>query len=171
MSTPESTQEWPENTVPQLRERVAELEAENANLRQLDETIRRNVRLFEALLEKSHDGFLLVTPQMTFLKVVHSVLGNNDDNLAGRPVLSKFHPDDRARATEAFSHLLNHPSQPVTVELRVGDSGGEWHWMEVEMTDMLDEPDVQAIVMNSREITGGKLQTAHGDCQCDRNQR
>jgi hypothetical protein len=79
------------------------------------------------------------------LKVVHSVLGNNDDNLAGRPVLSKFHPDDRARATEAFSHLLNNPSQPVTVELRVGDSAGEWHWMEVEMTDMLDDPDVQAI--------------------------
>lgn len=102
---------------------------------------------------------------MTFWKVVHSVLGNNDDNLAGRPVLSKFHPDDRARATEAFSHLLNNPSQPVTVELRVGDSAGEWHWMEVEMTDMLDDPDVQAIVMNSREITWRKSQAAHDECQ------
>jgi hypothetical protein len=43
--------------------------------------------------------------------------------------------------------------------------------MEVEMTDMLDDPNVQAIVMNSREIAGRKLQGAHDDGQWDRNQR
>jgi PAS domain S-box-containing protein len=166
--TPESAQEWPENTILQLRERVAELEAENAGLRELEETVRRNARLFEALLKKSHEGILLVTAQMTFLKVVHSVLGNSDDNLAGRLVLSNIHPDDRALATEAFSHLLNNPSQPVTVEWRVSDPAGDWHWMEVEMTDMLDDPDVHAIVINTRAMTGGKSEAARGERQCDR---
>jgi len=150
ISTPEQMQESPAETILELGERITELEAQNANLRQLEETIGRNARLIDALLKKSHDGFLLVTPQMTVLRVIHSVLGNNDDTLAGRPLLAKIHPEDRAQATEAFSRLLSNPSQSVTVDWRVSDAEEHWCWMEVEMTDMLDDPDVQAIVMNGR---------------------
>jgi PAS domain-containing protein len=151
ISMPEQVQELPADTSLELRERIAELEAENSHLRQLEETVGRNARLIKALLKKSHDGFSLVTPQMTVLRVIHSVLGNNDDSLAGRPLLAKIHPEDRAQATEAFSRLLNNPSQSVNVEWRVSDGEEHWRWMEVEMTDMLDDPDVQAIVMNSRQ--------------------
>jgi PAS domain S-box-containing protein len=153
--TPEPFEESPESIL-QLRERVAELEAENANLRQLEETVRRNARLVDALFSKSHDGFLLITPQMTFLRAIHSLLGNTDENVAGRSVLTKIHPDDRAHFTEAFSRLLSNPSEAVTLECRVGNQNGEWRWMEVEMTDMLDDPDVQAIVLNNRDITDRK---------------
>ena len=153
---PESFEESPENTILQLRERVAELEAENVNLRQLEETVRRNARLVDALFKKSRDGFLLITPQMTFLRAIHSVLGNTDENLAGRSVLTQIHPDDCARFTAAFSHLLSNPSEALTIECRVCDRNGEWYWMEVEMTDMLDDPDVLAIVFNNRSITERK---------------
>lgn len=139
-----------DDTILQLRERVAELETENASLRQLEETVRRNARLIQALLSKSRDGFLLVTPHMTVLRVIHSVLGNIDANVAGRPVLAKIHPEDRACFTEAFARLLGNPSEAVSLECRVSDDGGAWQWMELEMTDMLDDPDVQAIVFNTR---------------------
>jgi PAS domain S-box-containing protein len=150
ISTPQPLREALEDTILELRGRIAKLETENAHLRQLEETIGRNARLMDALLERSHDGFSLITPQMTVLRVIHSVLGNTDDALAGRPLLVKIHPEDRAQATAAFSRLLSNPSQSVTVEWRVSDDEGHWRWMEVEMTDMLDDPDVQAIVMNSR---------------------
>jgi PAS domain S-box-containing protein len=136
-----------------VRDRIAELEAENAHLRELEETVRRNSRLVEALLAKSHDGFLLVTPDMTFLRIMHSTLGNTDTNMAGRPVLTKVHPEDRAGVTEAFARLLANPSQAVKIEYRASDWEGEWRWLEVEMTDMLDDPYVQAIVFNCRDIT------------------
>ena len=55
-----------ESSLQQLQERVAELEGENAALHQLQETVRRNSRIFKAMLSKSHEGFLLVTPQLTF---------------------------------------------------------------------------------------------------------
>jgi len=54
---------------------------------------------------------------------------------------------------EAFSRLLSNPSQAVTIECRASDSNGDWRWVEVEMTDMLDDPYVQAIIFNSRVIT------------------
>lgn len=133
-----------------LSVRLAELEAENARLRELDETIRRNAHLVHVMLEKSHDGITLVTPEMTILTTVHSVLGHRGDDLAGRSVIDLVHPSDHARVREAFTNLAKNPSRAVTYECRVHDRDGEWCWMEVEMTDMLDDPDIQAIVLNNR---------------------
>jgi hypothetical protein len=69
--------------VRQLRERIDVLEGENANFHQLDETLARNTRMVQAVLRKSHEGFLLVTPQMTVLKTIHSVLGYNAKTAIG----------------------------------------------------------------------------------------
>lgn len=150
--------EMPKQTAPdamiaKLRDRISDLEEENTNLRRLDEVVRRNARLFEAVLSHSHDGFFLVTPRMTFLKVIHSVLGNTDRDLAGQPVLSIIHPEDRAQMEMAFSGLLSDPSRSAICECRAQDKEGRWCWMEVEMTDMLDDPDVQAVVFTNRNIT------------------
>jgi PAS domain S-box-containing protein len=146
-------------TVESLRDRIAELEAENAYLRELEETVRRNARMVEALLAKSHDGFMLVTPQLTVLRIMHSAVGNSDENMAGHPVLTKVHPEDRARVTEAFARLLANPFQAVKIECRASTADGDWRWLEVEMTDMLDDPYIQAGVFNSRDIT------EHKQCQ------
>lgn len=143
-------------SVEELRERVSELEAENAALRQLDDTLRRNAHLFEALLARSQDGILLVTPQLTLLKVVHSVLGNTDRELAGQPLLSLIHPEDGTQVHEAFRRLLLGHDKSVKCECRAPGRDGEWHWVEIEMTDLLDDPDVQAIVFNSRNINKRK---------------
>jgi len=136
----------------ELQARVWELEAENASLRQLDETLRRNARLFGTLLNRSHDGIVLVTPQMNLLKIVHSVLGNSDEALSGQPVLSFVHPDDADLMRETFLQLLNCQSKTATCKCRFQDKDGTWRWLEVEMTDLLDDPDVQAIVFNSRAV-------------------
>jgi|HubBroStandDraft_6_1064221.scaffolds.fasta_scaffold66936_3 PAS domain S-box-containing protein len=145
-----------EDLVQQLRERLAELEAENAGLRQLEATVQRNSNVIKAVLRKSREGFLLVTPELTILRIVHSMLGNTNDGLVGQSMLTKTHPDDQGRVMEAFSRLLSDPSQSVTVEYRVSDAQGRWCWLEVELTDMLDDPDVQAIVLNSRDISERK---------------
>src|ERR1019366_3725999 len=111
-STPPDPAEDP--TVLQLRERVSELELENASLRHLDETIRRNARLFEALVSRSRDGAFLITPQMTFLKVIHSVLGNTDQTLAGRSLLC--------------SRLRVNPSSAIAGRATRTANGAGWKW-------------------------------------------
>jgi PAS domain S-box-containing protein len=143
----------PATLIAKLRDRISDLEEENANLRGLDEVIRRNARLFDAVLRHSRDGFFLITPRMTFLRVIHSVLGNTDQNLTGQPVLSIVHPEDRTAMATAFATLLNDPSRSATCECRAQDQRGHWCWLEVEMTDLLNDPDVQAIVFTNRKIT------------------
>lgn len=140
-------------SVAELRERVSELEAENAALRQLDDAMRRNIRFFEALLVHSQDAIVLVTPQLTFLKVVHSALGNSDQDLMGQSVLSAIHPEDAPQVRAALDRLLSGQESFVTCECRaLGKKDEMWHWVEVEMTDLLNNPDVQAIVFNGRKI-------------------
>jgi PAS domain S-box-containing protein len=138
--------------VDQLHERVADLEAANANLRLLDETLRRNAHLFEALVNKSKEAFLLVTPRMTVLRLVHSVLGYSDADMAGQPMLSVIHPDDREMVSDCFSRLLLGQAKAECCETRARRKDGAWMQVDVEMTDMLDDPDIQAIVLNCRSI-------------------
>lgn len=152
LQNPKVASEAAEPEMQNLLERVAELEAENAALRPLQETVRRNAKIFHAMFNKSREGFLLVTPQLTLLKVIHSVLGNSDEELAGCSLLETIHMEDVALVTEAFRRLLD-TTKSVTIHCRVVDKRGHWHWMEIEMTDMLDDPDIQAILWNTRHIT------------------
>jgi PAS domain S-box-containing protein len=135
-----------------LRERIAELEAENAALRHLDDTLRRNIRLFEALIAQSHDGIVLVTPQLTSLRLAHSILGISDREIAGQSILSVIHPEDAGIVQAAFDRLMSGMEKSLTCECRGIGSDGIWHWLEIQMTDLLDDPDVQAIVFNNRNI-------------------
>jgi len=142
----------PEALAEGLLARIAELETENASLRQLDQVLRRNARLFEAVLRTSREGCILLTPELTILRVIHSVLGNADLNIAGIPALWIVHPEDQARVSEAFEQVVNQVSAQVTCQCRVRDQDNQWQWMEVEINDLLDNPDVQAIVVNDRKV-------------------
>jgi len=142
----------PDEEILGLRERVAELEAENSSLRQVEQTLRRNAGLFKALLSSSHEGIILLTAHMTFLRVAHSLLGYNDEDLAGQSLLTVVHPDDCSAASAAFGRVVEGLTKVTECEVRVRDQRGTWHWLTLEMTDMLENEDVQAIVLNNRRI-------------------
>nr|AER58203.1 diguanylate cyclase/phosphodiesterase with PAS/PAC sensor [uncultured Acidobacteriota bacterium] len=138
-------------TVEQLRDRISELELENSSLRRLEETIRKNSRLFEALLEKCQEGIGLITPDLMVLRLIHSLAGYEEVDVSGQPFLSLIHPDDASCFQEAFSTLLSAPAKGGTCEFRFKKKDGNWTWVECQMTDMSDDPDVQAILMNSEK--------------------
>jgi PAS domain S-box-containing protein len=141
-----------------LLARIAELEEENARLLQVEEAGERNVRLFEALVRNSRDGILVVTPAMTVLRLIRSVVGSKESELVGQSILSATHPEDAEIVKELFSRLLSSDCGSVSGEFRVRAQAGDWAWIETELTDMLEVPDVQAIVVNYRETTQRRLQ-------------
>jgi PAS domain S-box-containing protein len=139
-----------------LRDRIVELEAENANLHRLDDTIQRNARLFDAILQRSHEGILLLTPDLIVLRLIHSSVGYQQVELCGQPVLSLIHPDDAGCLQNSLSQILSAQAKSVACEFRLKKKDGSWAWVAAEMTDMLDDPDVQAILLNARNITEQK---------------
>ncbi len=137
--------------------RIEEREAEAPGLHLLEETIRRNARVFQALLFRNQEGIALVTSEMILLRVVHPILNHTESELIGLSPLSFIHPDDAASLQQAFSHLLAGQEKTATCECRAADTDGSWRWLELHMTDLLDDPDVAAILFNYRDVTERKL--------------
>ncbi|HTA72577.1 MAG TPA: PAS domain-containing protein [Bryobacteraceae bacterium] len=146
----------PEQEINRLRDRVAELEEENINLRQLEVTIQRNARLFDVILDRCHEGIGLLTSDLIVLRLIHSSIGYDEMDVSGQSFLPFIHPDDSGCFQKSFSQLLTAQAKSVSCEIRLRRKDESWVWLACEMTDMLDDPDVQAILLNVRPITTQK---------------
>jgi PAS domain S-box-containing protein len=146
--------------IDQLRNRVAALEEENASLRRLDETIRKNARLFAALLDKCQEGIGLISPDLIVLRLIHSSVGYSEMEVSGQPLIHFIHPDDVNGFQNSFSQVLSAHAKSISCEFRLKKKDGTWAWLAGQLTDMLDDPDVQAILLNVRNITEQKERVA-----------
>jgi PAS domain S-box-containing protein len=141
-----------DQVVTHLLERISELEDENDNLRKLEETIRRNSHLFDVLLRASHEAILLVNPEWTILRLIHSALGYSENDLVGESLLAFIHPDDAHRLEDCLVDLLRNHAETRAIEIRGLEPDGKWIWLAGHVTDLLDDPNVQAIVLNLRRV-------------------
>lgn len=155
----------------ELEQRVAvrtrELEAANEELKKeiarrerVEAALRASERRFRSLIENSADAFLLFTADGRRLYYASPsmprVLGYSPEELAGLSAYDILHPQDVEVFTEAVAAILGRPGASVDVQLRVRHKDGAWHWYEGTYTNMIDDPNVGAIVCNFRDITERK---------------
>ena len=117
----------------------------------------RNERRFRAIVQHSSDLITLLGLDLRIVyqsPAVAAVLGGPPDALIGHMLKEFIHPEDlptaRASLTKAFTGGLG---TTTTLECRVRRADGEWLTVDSVMTNLLDEPDVGAIVLNSRDVT------------------
>ncbi|SEO64145.1 PAS domain S-box-containing protein [Halorientalis persicus] len=82
------------------------------------------------------------------------VLGYDAADLVGTPLVELVHPDDRMAVQERFPDWGS--SEEAAVEYRIEAADGTWRWIESRGRNLLDDPTVGGIVVNSREITERK---------------
>jgi PAS domain S-box-containing protein len=121
--------------------------------RRLEETLHRNTALFNALLSHSRDAILLTGPDGRIVRIARSISGYGPRELDGTPVESLIYVEDREIVRDCYRRLLSRVESSIDVEVRGLLSDGSFVWIEATFTDMLDHPDVQAIVCNYRDIT------------------
>ncbi|MGJ5816494.1 PAS domain-containing protein [Paludibaculum fermentans] len=136
-----------------LLERVSELEEQVGNLLRLEDAVRRNSLLFESLLAGSRDGITLTTADATVIRVVKSILGYAPLALAGTSMLNITHPEDQPAMLASYRQLIEQRAGVVQHELRLMKPDGSHVWVGGTVTDMLDNPNVLAIVHNYRDIS------------------
>ncbi len=118
-----------------------------------------NERRFRALLEKSKDMKALTDARGLFTYVSPSVLltfGYAEDEILGKFSFDFFHPDDRAALSLQRNSILQSPGSFFQFQYRVLHKAGRWIWCEGTLTNLLDEPSVQALVSNFMNITERK---------------
>jgi len=84
---------------------------------------------------------------------VAPVLGYQPDELVGRAVWEFVHPDDLATVQQRFAAALAAPGTVVPVTFRFRHRSGHWVPLESIGSNRLDDPSVQGVVVNSRDLT------------------
>ena len=76
------------------------------------------------------------------------VLGREPHEVVGTLFTDHIHPDDHAIAD--LAELLAQPGVTIIRRLRLRHADGSWRWIEGSARNLLDHPDVRAIVLNAR---------------------
>ena len=114
---------------------------------------------FRSLVNSSSDMITVIDSggQIVFASPsVERALVLPESGYDGTPLELLIHPDDRALAIEFIAAVArdNAPGKPVEWRMRAAD--GTWMEVETTATGQLDDPDVQGIVLNSRNVTERK---------------
>jgi light-regulated signal transduction histidine kinase (bacteriophytochrome) len=70
----------------------------------------------------------------------------------GRNCLDLIHPEDRNCSSMALKEVLAAPPGPCKWDARVRRKDGAYSWVESTVSNLLSEPEVQAIVVHQRDI-------------------
>jgi PAS domain S-box-containing protein len=120
------------------------------------ERLRESERRFRALAENSSDLVVLTDAAGHFRYLgpsVGRILGFQPEELIGRDGLAPVHRADRDRVRAAYAELARRPGSRACAVYRVRHRDGSWRWLESVATNLLDDPAVAAIIINSRDVT------------------
>ncbi|HEX6909919.1 MAG TPA: PAS domain S-box protein, partial [Longimicrobium sp.] len=120
------------------------------------DALRESEAYFRSLVENARDVIHVINPDRTTRYVTPSVqrlLGWDPEELIGRSVLEFLHPDDIERAMGELRAGRVQPGTGIPIEVRVRHKDGDWRTFEGVARNLVDDPTVRGIVVNSRDVT------------------
>jgi PAS domain S-box-containing protein len=141
--------------------------------REAGQALIKSEERFRALIEQSWDGVLLLTLSGEILYASPStfrILGHKGDELIIHNAFALMHPDDVPEISQRFQDLLTRPDETMTAIFRYQHKDGSWRWLECTGTNLLENPSVEALVINYRDISERRaneeaLRQAHNDLE------
>ena len=91
---------------------------------------------------------------------VSDALGYQPGELEGTPERDLIHASDVDARDDLVEHWVLGEEPLPPIELRMHDRSGAWHWFETIEINRLDDPDVNGIVTNARDVTARKAESA-----------
>jgi PAS domain S-box-containing protein len=114
---------------------------------------------FRALIENSYDAIILhdaSTNLMYQSSAATRILGYSTDELLDNPVIDLVHPEDRRDMEELYKAAMELAGQPLPFQLRFRHKHGHFVWLEGVVTNLLNDPNIAAFVLNYRDMTKRK---------------
>ncbi len=128
-------------------------------LKKAEEELRRRERYFRTLLHNAADMITILDEDLRFVWGSRSTatITGHSEALYGMRLLDFIHPEDREASRRDIEFILSHPRTPHHVVRRFRHSDGSYHYHEAILNNLLDDPTVRGIIINSRDITERKL--------------
>ncbi len=114
---------------------------------------------FRALIENSAEGVAILDAHGIVRYVAPSeerLTGYLPEEIQGYNGFRYIHPHDLLKVLDIFKEGVAIPGAVRTVEYRLQRKDGEWRHFEITGHNMLDDPHINGIVVNYRDITERK---------------
>jgi diguanylate cyclase (GGDEF)-like protein/PAS domain S-box-containing protein len=122
---------------------------------------------FRSLVQNSTDVVMVVDADSTVRYVspsVHGVFGYDTIDLEGTKLTALIHPDDKAQVLQFLTASGREGGTTTLIESRMRHRDDFWLHIETLRTDLMHDPNVKGIVLNSRDVSERKAfeeQLAH----------
>ncbi|HYF40091.1 MAG TPA: EAL domain-containing protein, partial [Gemmatimonadales bacterium] len=127
------------------------------NLRLLAEhSARQNEARFRSLVQHSSDVIIVARADGMVRFVSPSatrVFGYDPAEMLRHSISELLHPDDRERAATFFRNAAGSPGVSGPVEWRFRQPDGSWLHAEILATNLLHDPTVKGVVLNTRDVS------------------
>lgn len=121
-----------------------------------EQKIELNERRFKSLVQEGGDliGILDATGIYSYVSPTSAaILDLSPEVFIGKCAFDFIHEEDRKKVSDQFGQLKQeHRIQIEPFRFLHGD--GSWRWIETTLVNLLDDPSVNGIVANSRDVTG-----------------
>jgi PAS domain S-box-containing protein len=127
--------------------------------KEMEDALRRSEERFRSLVQNASDIIIILEADGTIRYVspaITSVLGFRAEVVVGKNVVAFVDPVDRTMAMRIFAEAKQEPGIRPPVEFRLRHEDGTWRHLEINRSNLLDDPAVAGIVLNLRDVTDRK---------------
>ncbi len=127
--------------------------------KQTEEALRYSEKRFRSLVQYASDIVTVLDADGTVRyqsPSIERILGYGQEELVGKNVFDYVHPEDRERVWDAFADALQNQDVSPLVEFRFRHVDDSWRYLEAIGNNLLGDPSVGGMVVNSRDISERK---------------
>ena len=132
------------------RDVTAKVETENK--------LKLSEQRFKSLVQDGGDMIAIIDAQANYIYISptsFNILGYFPEEFQEKNAFDFIHPEDVETVQSQFG-LLEHTKKITLQPFRFKHKNGEWRWIETSVTNLMDEPSIQGMVANSRDVTERK---------------
>src|ERR671917_1390963 len=157
---------WTEQQITPLYDAQGELAAIEGIGRNITErkeveaALRQSEERFRSLVHNASDIIVILEADGTIRHVspaIERVLGLQPEDVVGKNAVAFVDPLDRNEAIRIFAEAKKEPGIRPPVEFRLRHENGNWRHLEINRSNLLDDPAVGGIVFNLRDVTERKV--------------
>jgi PAS domain S-box-containing protein len=147
----------------ELRQNAEEMEATQEELKRTNqrledqiEEVNRTQNRMQLLLMNAAEVISIFEENGTVRYIspsVQNILGYTQEEMIGLDDSIHVHPDYKVAYENMFVSLKANPEEPVTIQFEYFKKNGETIWLEATGRNLLSDPSIQGILLNSTDIT------------------
>ncbi len=126
--------------------------------KRIEKKLKESEENYRLITENANDMIFKLNEKLEFEYinegVFKKVMGYTKEDLLGTPSIENIHPEDRKKITRDL--FKDFKSSNGTIELRIKDKYGNYHWQEVRGQRIIDSAGNKKAILIGRDITDRK---------------